>query len=64
MGQQCKVLTQTVDEKTGRAEVAQRGANLNIRVWAATPNKLSRGALARIVAYEEDTSRYRIEADS
>lgn len=64
VGQQCKVLTQTVDEKTGRAEVAQRGANLNIRVWAATPNKLSRGAFARIVAYEENTSRYRIEADS
>jgi hypothetical protein len=64
VGQQCKVLTQTVDEKNGRAEVAQRGANLNIRVWSPTPNKLARGALARIFAYEEEASRYRIEADS
>lgn len=63
VGQQCKVLTQTVDEKNGRAEVAQRGANLNIRVWSPTPNKLSRGASARIVAYEEEASRYRIEPD-
>ena len=44
-------------------EVAQRGANLNIRVWSPTPNKLSRGASARIVAYEEEASRYRIEPD-
>ncbi|TWO70847.1 ubiquinone biosynthesis protein [Caenimonas sedimenti] len=64
VGQTCKVLTQTVDEKMGRAEVAQRGANLNIRVWAPSPNRLTRGASARIVAYEDATARYRIEADS
>lgn len=63
VGQHCKVLTQTVDEKIGRAEVSQRGANINIRVWAATPNALARGSLARIVAYEEKSARYRIEAD-
>nr|WP_315490378.1 ubiquinone biosynthesis protein [uncultured Rhodoferax sp.] len=62
VGQHCKVLTQSVDEKTGRAEVLQRGANLNIRVWAHTPNPLARGSTARIVAYEEATARYRIEA--
>jgi hypothetical protein len=62
VGQHCKVLTQTVDEKSGRAEVLQRGANLNIRVWAHTPNPLARGSTARIVAYEEATARYRIEA--
>lgn len=62
VGQNCKVLTQTVDEKSGRAEVLQRGANLNIRVWAHTPNPLARGSTARIVAYEEATARYRIEA--
>jgi hypothetical protein len=63
VGQHCKVLTQTVDEKSGRAEVSQRGANINIRVWALTPNQLVRGISARIVAYEEKTARYRIEAD-
>ncbi len=62
VGQTCKVLTRTVDEKTGRAEVAQRGASLNIRVWAPSPNTLARGATARIVAYEEKSARYRIEA--
>ena len=62
-GQHCKVLTQTVDEKSGRAEVSQRGANINIRVWAHTPNALARGSHARIAAYEEKTARYRIEAD-
>ncbi len=63
VGQHCKVLTQTVDEKSGRAEVSQRGANINIRVWANTPNPLARGSSARVVAYEEKTARYRIEAD-
>jgi hypothetical protein len=63
LGQYCKVLTQTVDEKVGRAEVAQRGANINIRVWAHAPNPLVRGSMARIIAYEEKAARYRIEAD-
>ncbi len=63
VGQHCKVLTQTVDEKNGRAEVVQRGANINIRVWARMPNTLARGGSARIVAYDEQTARYRIEAD-
>jgi len=63
VGQHCKVLTQTVDEKIGRAEVSQRGANINIRVWAQSPNPMARGSLARIVAYEEKSARYRIEAD-
>lgn len=61
VGETCKVITGTVDEKVGRAEVAQRGSNLNIRVWAPAPNALRRGSLARIVAYDEARSRYRIE---
>jgi hypothetical protein len=64
VGQPCKVLTQVVDEKAGRAEVAQRGANLNIRVWARTPNNLKRGASARIVAYQDDPARYLIEPET
>lgn len=61
VGETCKILTGTVDEKVGRAEVAQRGANINIRVWAPAPNTLHRGSLARIVAYDDAHSRYRIE---
>jgi hypothetical protein len=61
VGETCKVLTGTVDERVGRAEVAQRGANLNIRVWAPAPNALQRGSLARIVAYDDAHARYRIE---
>lgn len=64
VGQTCRVLTQTVDERSGRAEVPQRGANLNIRVWARTPNTLSRGATARIVAYDEQAARYQIEPEA
>ncbi len=64
VGQTCKVLTQTVDERVGRAAVAQRGASLNIRVWAPAPNRLARGASARIVSYDDATARYRIEAES
>ena len=52
-----------IRDRSGRAEVSQRGANINIRVWALTPNPLVRGISARIVAYEEKTARYRIEAD-
>ena len=64
VGQQCKVITGSVDEKVGRAEVPQLGTNLNIRVWAPAPNALQRGSRARIVAYDDATSRYRIEPEA
>lgn len=63
VGQVCKVVTGSVDEKLGRAEVTRRGANINIRVWAQTPNTLSRGAVARILDYDEAAGRYLIEAE-
>lgn len=62
VGQTCKVLTQTVDEHSGRAEVSQLGASINIRVWANTPNHLARGSMARVAAYDEKSASYRIEA--
>lgn len=62
VGQACKVLTQTVDECSGRAEVSQLGASINIRVWAKTPNHLARGSMARVAAYDEKSASYRIEA--
>lgn len=63
VGQLCRVLTQTVDEKVGRAEVARRGAGINIRVWARTPNTLAKGATARILEYDAAAARYLIEAE-
>jgi hypothetical protein len=63
VGQLCRVLTQTVDEQVGRAEVAQRGAGINIRVWARTPNTLAKGATARILEYDAAAARYLIEAE-
>lgn len=63
VGQACKVLTASVDEKFGRAEVAMRGASVNIRVWAETPNTLGKGSLARILDYDTDAARYLIAAD-
>lgn len=63
VGQRCKVLTQSVNEKFGRAEIADGGAGLNIRVWAKTPNNLKRGSLALIIEYDEGLGHYLIEPD-
>lgn len=60
VGQACKVLTATVDENFGRAEVTTRGTPVNIRVWAKTPNTLGKGSLARILDYDETDARYLI----
>ena len=63
VGHTCKVLTQSVDEQVGRAEVAQHGASINIRIWTPVPNALARGSSARIVAYDEKTARYKVVAE-
>lgn len=63
VGQTCRVLTLEVNESFGRAEVAERGAGLNIRIWAKTPNTLTRGSLARIVEYDEAGTRYLVEPE-
>ncbi|MDO5624452.1 MAG: ubiquinone biosynthesis protein [Pseudomonadota bacterium] len=61
VGQVCRVLTGTVDERQGRAEVPQRGQGINIRVWASSPNDFRRGSRALITDYDSATQRYRIE---
>lgn len=58
VGQTCRVLTGVVDERQGRAEVAQRGASLNIRVWSPSPNALKRGDAVLITEYDEGRHRY------
>jgi hypothetical protein len=62
VGQTCKVVTGVVNEKDGRAEVARRGASLNIRVWAPVSNTLKRGSIALILEYDEVAARYLIAA--
>lgn len=64
VGETCKVLSQTVDEGFGRAEVNTRGASLNIKVWAQVPNELKRGTLARILDYDATKGGYLIVAET
>lgn len=61
VGQVCRILTGVVDERQGRAEVAQRGLGLNIRVWAPSPNQFQRGDRALLTDYDSATQRYRID---
>ena len=61
VGQTCKVLTGVVDDRQGRAEVAQRGASINIRVWSPAPNGFRRGDTALITEYDAAAQRYRID---
>lgn len=63
VGQACVVLTSSVDENFGRAEVSTRGTGLNIRVWAASPNQLNKGARAIIIEYDSAGERYLIVAE-
>jgi hypothetical protein len=64
VGQLCRVVTGQVNQRVGRAEVAQRGASINIRVWAKEPNALTKGSSARIVDYDAERSRYLIAPDA
>ncbi|MEW5788820.1 MAG: ubiquinone biosynthesis protein [Pseudomonadota bacterium] len=64
VGQRCRILTRTVDEKFGRAEVDNRGASFNIRVFADTPNNLTRGSSALILEYDPDKACYRVQAEN
>lgn len=63
VGQTCRVLTTSVSEDFGRAEVSTRGAGVNIKVWARTPNALAKGSVARILEYDTAAERYLIEAE-
>lgn len=64
VGHTCKILTLEVNEEFGRAEVRDGGAGLNIRIWAITPNALTKGSAARIVDYDEAGSRYLVEPEN
>lgn len=60
IGETCRVLSQSVDTAFGRAEVATRGASLNIKVWAQVPNTLARGSIARILDYDSVKASFQI----
>ncbi|MDR2261108.1 MAG: DUF1449 family protein [Azoarcus sp.] len=62
VGHECVVLTGSVDETFGRAEVPARGAGYHIRVVAETPNDLRRGDIAIIIEYNESARLYHIAA--
>lgn len=62
VGQACRILTGVVDERQGRAEVAQRGAGINIRVWSPSPNGLRRGSTALILEYDAAAHRYLVQS--
>lgn len=63
VGRTCRVMSLSVNERQGHAVVAQRGADLNIRVRADTPNTLTKGSTAYILEYDEGTGRYLIRAE-
>ncbi len=62
VGLDCKIVTQKVDKSFGRAEVENHGAGINIRVWADVPNTLEKNSRAIIVAYDETTQQYEVQA--
>ena len=63
IGKPCRILTLTVSERFGQAEVAvDHGAPLNVKVYADTPNTLTKGATALIVDLDGDSGRYLVQS--
>ncbi len=62
VGLDCRIVTEKVDPGFGRAEVANAGGGINIRVWASAPNDLRKNSTAIIVAYDETTRQYEVQA--
>ena len=63
IGRPCKVLTGSVDENFGQAEVImEAGAHHNIKVFARTPNELVRGSGALILSFDATLGRFEVEA--
>ncbi|MDR1934399.1 MAG: DUF1449 family protein [Candidatus Accumulibacter sp.] len=64
VGRECLILTGSVDEKFGRAQVSGDGEDFHVRVVADVPNSLKRGDFAHIVDYDETARVYRVVANS
>lgn len=64
VGQTCRIMSQSVNARMGYAEVAQRGASIQIKVWADEPNTLTKGMVAHILEYDETAGRYLVQQTS
>ena len=62
VGLECKITTEKVDGNFGRAQVANPGGGINIRVWADAPNALRKNSTAIIVAYDDTKGQYEVQA--
>lgn len=62
IGQPCTILSLKVDQRSGYAQVAQRGANIQINVWTPDANRLTKGDVTRILDYDEASGRYLVDA--
>lgn len=63
IGRSCKITTLTVDAKFGQAEVIdENNAHHLVKVWARTPNELTRGSGALILSHDVTLDRFEVEA--
>lgn len=63
IGRACKILTGSVDEKFGQAEVNfDAGSHHVLQVWARTPNTLIRGSSALILQFDPNSKRFEVES--
>jgi len=63
VGQCCTVMSQVVNDRSGHAEVAQRGASIRIRIRTEGENQLIKGDTARILDYDAAANRYLVAPD-
>ena len=61
IGQECLITTLEVSETFGQASLNDGGAGLILSVRSKQPNDLTRGGLARIVAYNASAGTYEVE---
>lgn len=62
VGKTCRVRTHEVSDTFGRADFHAEGHTFDLDVRCLSPNELTRGAIARIVAYHEGSDTYELVA--
>ncbi|MFZ6741977.1 ubiquinone biosynthesis protein [Undibacterium sp. JH2W] len=62
IGHSCRIVTESVNEHFGRAEIEDHGVALNIRVWASSPNTLKKNSAAVVLAYNDSNHQYEVSA--
>jgi hypothetical protein len=62
IGRPCKIVTGSVDQKFGQAEVIiDAGAPHVLQVYAQVPNQLAKGSSALILSFDASLKRYEVE---